>query len=112
MNESIQERIDSTLARWVSERSLLRIIGGAGKSDGVGFDTLCRIKDVSSEQIVFEWADGISWISLIGFSCGFAEPEGFSSAESFSLDEEYVCQLQFGWPSGAKALISELRLPS
>jgi hypothetical protein len=106
MNESAENEVKSLLDRWISDSSMLRIIGGLG--DGrIGFESLCTASRIDSRLIAFKWPEGMVVISLEGFNdCKLLTP---GTAPDDINREEASFQLVYLWPSGAKVTISEIR---
>ena len=89
------------LSEWKTNSAVLRAVGGVS---GIGFDTLCRVEEVSSDRLLLVWDEGDSSITLIGANFEYHEISEASPERRVPEEAEWTRQLIIRWPSQPEKL--------
>lgn len=99
------------LKEWATNSTPLRVTGG---SSGLGFDTLCRISELSEDKLLLVWADGDSIVSLEDATFEYHELAEMTLERRLPEEDEWTRQLIIRWPVNPDrmCILFEQRNPS
>jgi len=99
------------IKNWQSAATLLRITGGV---KGLGFDSLCRIKLLSSTHLMLEWDEGDCSIVLEDAIYEYHELAELEPERRIDEEDEWIRQVIIRWPATPEKLciLFEQRDPS